>query len=171
MKKSQALKTCPLFTEELRNAFPGIQTERTNLQLMLEISKDKQTFVTVSLKHTDWCLAFMCVFQQFTKEVTAALDVRPGIQKKLTYHLHTPPYSVFLICITTTKFSLWGSCRTVSKTLGFGVPHTGFRNIYALATYCFSKHVFDQWIPSKMLFQACSLTRAFCSYLNKGSNR
>lgn len=82
------------------DAFPGTQTERTDLQLMLEISKDKQTFVTVSLKHTGWCLSFIRVFQQFTKEVTAALYVRPGIQKKLTHHLHTPPYSVFLICIT-----------------------------------------------------------------------
>lgn len=71
----------PLFllgNQEIPDAFPDIQLERTDLQLILYISKgETYTFVTHSLPRAVWSHSPIYAFQQFTKKVTAAPRVRP----------------------------------------------------------------------------------------------
>lgn len=106
--------------------------------------------------------------------ITYTLDswfLNAGIQKKHMYHLHTLSYSAFLVLITMHTILTARTLQSSVNHIRIWVPYTDFKELYTLATYCFSKHVLDQWIPSNMLFQACSLPTAFFSNLNRGWTR
>ena len=104
--------------------------------------------------------------------ITCTLDpqvLNVGIQKRHLYHSHTLPYSVFLILITKHTIITIRILQNSVKNVRIWVLY--FKTLYGLATRCFSKHVFDHWIPSNTLFHACNFPTAFFSNLNRGWTR